>query len=298
MWEQFDSDEVNRREAALTLYSQAGVPDHGNALAVFHFERGREAVARGIWNRFALESEEPSRGRFFFPQGRILSARYSGWYGGFPAHPLTSTEELEEFARSPIDDVRHEVALNPATPSVILVRLADDTDPGTRTDVLAKPLCPSDLLRTRAWLIDEDDDEDPRVLWGAIAGNPSCPESVIHSYIRYAEQEIDEEDSEQADLVEGFENDVLTHLASNVSLPIRDVEFLSQHENSRVRAEIASNPITPLNIVVDLSHDRTALVRKHAALNLLLPGTRLADLASDADPGVRAAVALNPNLRE
>jgi len=289
MWEHLAAEEIQRRLDILQRYSDAGVPDPGNALAFYCYTHGDIPRAREIWTLFAVESEQS--GEFLFPFGSEPRQGYGGIYGGRARHPLTPSADLAMFARDEDPDTRGDVGMNPSAPEELLRELANDPDPEVRLSMIGNPACPPDLMRMNMWVRIEDDEEYPSVTWGAISGNPSCPLDVLDGYMKSEDTWDEDEEGESLEELMEF---MFHRLARNPSLPTADVYGLSQHWHRWVRWGIASNPITPADILAELAHDPESLVRNSVASHLMLPDGLHSILASDDDVGVRAALARNP----
>lgn len=287
MWEHLAAEEIQRRLDILQKYSDAGVPDPGNALAFYWYTHGDVPRAREIWTLFAVESEQS--GKFLFPFGSEPREGYGGMYGGSARHPLTPSAELAIFARDEDPDTRGDVGMNPSAPEELLRELAND--PEVRLSMIGNPACPPDLMRMNMWVRIEDDEEYPSVTWGAISGNPSCPLDVLDGYMK--SEDTWDEDAEGESLEELMEN-MFYQLAQNISLPTADVYRLSQHWHRSIRQGIAGNPITPADILAELAHDPEWFVRASVAKHLMLTEGLHSILASDDDVSVRAALARNP----
>ncbi len=289
MWEHLDAEEIQRRLDILQKYSDAGVPNPGNALAFYWYTHGDIPRAREIWTLFSIETEQS--GKFLFPFGSAPGEGYGGVYGGRARHPLTPSADLAMFARDEDPDTRGEVGMNPSASEELLRELANDPDPEVRLSMIGNPACPPDLMRMNMWVRIEDDEEYPSVTWGAISGNPSCPLDVLHGYIESENTWV--EDEEEESLEELMQN-TLNPLAQNLSLPTADLRELARHWDSWVRWGVASNPITPADILDELAHDPESLVRSSVASHLVLPDGIHSVFASDDLISVRAAIARNP----
>ena len=289
MWEHLDSVEIRRRLDILQKYSDAGVPDPGNALAFYWYSHGDIQRAREIWNLFAIESEQS--GKFLFPFGSSLRDGYGGVYGGPARHPLTPSGELARFARDEDPETRREVGENPTAPEELLRLLANDPDPEVRLSMISNPACPPDLMRMNMWVRIEDDEEYPSVTWGAISGNPSCPLDVLHAYI---ESENTWDEDEEGESLDELMQNTFNPLAKNLSLPASDLSELAKSWHSWVRWGVAENPITPADILDELAHDPETIVRSSVASHLMLPDGIHSIFASDDVVSVRAAIARNP----
>jgi len=289
MWEHLDAEEIQRRLDILQKYSDAGVPDPGNALAYCWYAHGDIPRAREIWNEFSVETETSEK--FLFPFGSAPREGYGGMYGGRARHPLTPSADLALFALDEDPDVRGEVGMNPSAPEELLRELANDPDPYGRLSMIGNAACPPDVMRMNMWVRIEDDEEYPSVTWGAISGNPSCPLDVLHGYI---DSENTWDEYEEGESLEQLIQNTFNPLASNLSLPTVDVHRLSQHWHKWVRWGVASNPITSAEILAELAHDPESLVRSSVASHLMLPDGLYSFLASDDTVGVRAALARNP----
>lgn len=171
------------------------------------------------------------------------------------------------------DHVRRAVAMNPASPPDVLIKLYNWSDgpypTSFRYPLSLNPSCPSQLLENMV--------NDDGILRTRVMSNPSCPAHLFHT------------------LMTGGDIYHRTGAAQNPRLSESDMQVLARDPYSRVRASLACRTDLPPHLLQQLANDTDNEVRARVAHHPRTPAPILAQLATTEDRRVLAMIADNPN---
>lgn len=193
-------------------------------------------------------------------------------------HPRASATTLEHLATTPspgrqwIDsDVRHAVASNRNTPSLILAGW-EHADGNTMAQVAKNPSTPADVLERMSR--DTSTGNHTRAL---AATNPSLPIVALH---RLAHEDTDAW--------------VREHAAKNPNIDAAESHRVALDQEPKVRRALARNQHVDPDVLTRLQADPDPSVRVALAKNPAINPATLHALLGDANPRVRAAVEQGP----
>jgi predicted DNA-binding WGR domain protein len=176
---------------------------------------------------------------------------------------------LAILAKDEVQQVRRDVAKNPAAPIEVLTALAKDKETLVRWAVAENPASPVEVLTA----LSKHKSEFVRQ---GVATNPTVPADVLSSL---ATDEV---------------KDVRCAVANNPATPAIVLSLLAQDQSKEVRRAVGTNPATLLESLSLLAKDVDSDVRKVIARNPATPVEVLSHLAKDEDGGVCCNVAENP----
>lgn len=207
--------------------------------------------------------------------------------------------ELQRLADEGDEDVRLQIARNPATPPPVLLQLARHDELLLRWALAAHPQAPPELLRNLA----EGRLDQPMV--NTLRRNPATPDDLLrrllihpppqHPWDPYTD--IVQNPAAPADLLRAATafSMLRSPVAAHPRTPPELLAELASDAEIDVRGDVASNPLTPPAVLDTLARGRSPKVRLRAAENPSCGLATLEHLIHDARPEVRAAA--EDNLR-